>query len=189
MYAVTEHYCGTFYDSLFITVNPLPEIDLGADEHLLLGESVDFSVSSGMNYLWWPSDGLNCNNCSSVIAQPDSDTEYFLTVTDTNGCSSTDSVLVTVLVTETVFIPNTFTPDGDGVNEVFKPSVYGILGYYLMIFDRWGELFFETSDENSGWDGTHLGLPVQNGTYVYALKGVDLRGENREWRGHINVLR
>ena len=104
--------------------------------------------------------GLNCNNCPAPVAKPNITTTYTITVKNNGGCSAEDNV--TVLATcnsENIFIPNTFSPNGDGVNDIFYPRGTGLNRIRGMkIFNRWGELVFEKSnfyanDPLSGWDG------------------------------------
>lgn len=188
-YVTTEHYCGIFYDSIFVTVHSLPIIELGANQTVLLGLGVEVGVQDDLNYSWFPTNGLNCNNCSTVYASPEEETEYFLSVVDENGCTANDSITIFVFNESTCFIPNSFTPNSDGVNDVFLPQIYGIENYSLMVFNRDGEKIFQSSDALIGWDGTFKGEISQDGTYVYLVSGIDLHGETQEWRGHVNLLR
>lgn len=188
-YVVTEHFCGHFYDSVYILVNPLPEIELGPDQTILYGLGTHFSVSEGMDYFWTPSSGLDCDDCSELFASPLEETTYYLMVVDSNGCVARDSVTIFVQNESTCFIPNSFTPNGDGTNDIFAPKVYGLENYQLLVFNRDGEVIFRSYDPSIGWDGTFQGVMSQLGTFVYLVSGVDLNGETLEWRGHVNLLR
>jgi gliding motility-associated-like protein len=92
-------------------------------------------------------------------------------------------------------VPNTFTPDGDGYNQVFKPifsSGYDPFNFEMTIFNRWGEIVFETSDVNIGWDGSYgvEGLDVQDGTYIYLITYKNPINDKRTTiSGHVNLIR
>ena len=91
------------------------------------------------------------------------------------------------------YVPNTFTPDGNDYNEVFKPvmtSGYDPYKYTLYVFDRWGEILFESHNAQVGWDGTFQGQMVQDGTYVWKIIIHDPKtDEKKEFYGHVNLLR
>jgi gliding motility-associated-like protein len=88
------------------------------------------------------------------------------------------------------FLPNSFTPDGDEINDLFKGEGVGIEEYELSIFNRWGELVFESSDLNHGWNGQNLaGQDLQIGVYTYLVKINDVVGESHKYTGHVNLLR
>jgi gliding motility-associated-like protein len=109
------------------------------------------------------------------------------------GCSDTASQAVLVNQPLIYYVPNTFTPDGDDYNQLFKPIMtegIDIYGYNLLIFNRWGEILFESNDYEFGWDGTYGGKVVADGTYIWKIRynviGVD---KPQEMMGHLNLLR
>jgi gliding motility-associated-like protein len=114
-----------------------------------------------------------------------------LLVEDLIGCS--DSVCKEVIIDNDfiVFLPNTFTPDGDGDNDFFFPKGLGLnlVDYELVVFDRWGELVWTSSSVYPKWDGTHKGKQCQQGAYVWKLKTIDQGSNNIERVGHVNLLR
>jgi len=95
--------------------------------------------------------------------------------------------------TVTYYVPNTFTPDGDAFNSVFKPILsdgFDPYDYHLLIFDRWGEIIFESYDMLAGWNGTYQNQPAADGTYIWTMNCKTLH--NNEWikiTGHLNLLR
>ncbi|PJA06456.1 MAG: hypothetical protein COX70_09405, partial [Flavobacteriales bacterium CG_4_10_14_0_2_um_filter_32_8] len=135
------------------------------------------------------SDSINQNPTHTY-----QDTGYYnvtLLVTNIYGC--TDLATQTVRVRPDFFFaaPNTFTPNGDGVNDVFFPGA--MLGasaknYDFFIFNRWGEIIFEGHDLKDGWDGTYKGKLVQNGVYVWTIEVTDLENTVYNYIGHVNVL-
>jgi gliding motility-associated-like protein len=90
-----------------------------------------------------------------------------------------------------LYVPNSFTPNGDGKNELFyiKGNSIDTENFLLRIYNRWGELLFETNDINQGWDGTHNGKPVQTGTYIWDVELKELYTPRKHHHtGHVNVL-
>jgi gliding motility-associated-like protein len=177
--------CGIDSDSVTISISPYPIVDLGLDT-ILCG---DFSVSldagnPGMDYLWEP-----YGEATQVIQATEQIT-YKVTVTNADGCESSDDFTIDGSCVSHAYIPNSFTPNGDNRNETFKPSLINYQDYEMRIFNRWGELLFESFDVNEGWDGTYKGVPVQQGVYLYQIRyerTEDLTNQNVS--GLVNVLR
>jgi len=90
-----------------------------------------------------------------------------------------------------IYIPNAFTPDFDFLNEGFGPKGFGIseINYSFFIFDRWGEIIYESHTLFEPWNGTYKGKFVQNGVYVWKLEFQDINGKNHSKIGHVNVIR
>lgn len=121
--------------------------------------------------------------------------EYTVTLNVSNDYGCTADALKIISIKEDVlyFVPNSFTPDGDAFNQNFKPvfvSGLDIYDYHLMIFNRWGEILFESYDANYGWDGTFGGALVNDGTYVWSLDFGETKSDQRhKVNGHVNVLK
>ena len=88
-----------------------------------------------------------------------------------------------------LFVPNSFTPNGDGINDIFLPKGIFVSEYNLQIFNRWGEKLFESDDINEGWDGKFKGEYCQLGTYYYQLIGTGTNGDKKTFNGPIQLLR
>jgi gliding motility-associated-like protein len=119
------------------------------------------------------------------------DTSYYTTtliVTSPNGCTDTAEWRIEVR-DFVIYIPNTFTPNGDGDNDGFTAYGIGIATFDMMVFDRWGMLLYQTNDINRMWDGTFKGNVVQMDTYVYKIRVRDVFGRQHEYIGHVNVVR
>jgi gliding motility-associated-like protein len=114
---------------------------------------------------------------------------YYLLITDDNGCKSTDSVLVTVDESAGWYLPNAFTPDNNGVNDLLYFYGTGVKEFVLRVYDRWGELVFETSDFKNAWDGTFKNKPVISGVYAYQLTITFKSSKVEEVSGNINLIR
>ena len=156
-------------------INALNVVALPADTIINPGFSLDISVTGGQDYLWTPITlGLSCFDCPNPTAMPDSTTMYYVTASDSNGCIGSDSVFVEIkLICGDIFVPTIFSPNGTGPQENNKLWVYGkascIQRFSFQIFDRWGEMVFESTDIQIGWDGNFRERPMQSGNYVYKL--------------------
>jgi gliding motility-associated-like protein len=144
----------------------------GEDVTISYGAEITLAASSGLPfYSWAPGDNLSCANCPSPVAGPLETTTYIVTATDSNGCLSVDSVTIIVDAEGRAFVPNCFSPNGDGFNDYFRISNEGLMEFSLKIYNRWGRLLFETENPEALWDGTgKSGKPATPGTYFYILK-------------------
>ena len=111
---------------------------------------------------------------------------YRIKVTSNNNQISYSNI-VSFELKSRIFIPNAFSPDGDGVNDYFKPDTRFIKSYTLSVFDRWGELIFYEQNSQNGWDGTYKGSKVSTGTYVFLLEGLDFYGNTINKKGTVTV--
>lgn len=150
-------------------------VDAGPSLQLVEGETGQFTpLVSGVTsptFNWSPATYLNCDNCASPEVTPDETTTYLLEVTDAAGCKASDTVSAYVMPDE-LLMPTGFSPNGDGVNDVFRPANKNLKTFKLQIYNRWGELIFETANPKLGWDGvfkTHeqgMGVYVWNAEYT-----------------------
>lgn len=148
---------------------------------------------SDYTYQWTPTDELSTPNMPTTSLVPTTSTVYTVTVTDTFGCSLSDTVelRVTPITCDNplVFIPNSFTPNGDGVNDVLFVRSDILDECYFVIYNRWGEKLFETADQHIGWDGTFKQKDCQRGTYDYYFKGKCKDGAELELKGNVTLIR
>jgi gliding motility-associated-like protein len=182
-----------------VTVNPLPVIKGPHEITTPVGfpVTIPFTYSENVvSYAWTPSAYLDCNTCANPAASPTFATEYTVTVTDANSCTSTDSILVkTICNGVNYFLPNTFSPNGDGVNDVFYPrgdNLYNIQS--MRIFNRWGQMVFErknfpANSSSDGWDGTFNGRPAQSDAYVYIVEVICNNGQIVALHGDVTLVR
>ena len=116
-----------------------------------------------------------------------------LTAYNEVGCFDVAVVSVSSIQSLVVYVPNTFTPNDDEYNQVFKPIISGAYkpnSYHLTLFNRWGEVVFESSDPNYGWDGMYGNERAQFGTYTWKLSLDALQsGETKNYHGHVTLLR
>lgn len=138
---------------------------------------------------WIPATGLSCTDCLNPIASPFVTTTYQLTVIDEHGCPFTGQIKVNVTNNLILMVPSAFTPNGDGVNDVL--NVYGVSVNSLkfMVFDRWGEKLFETTNPDEGWDGTFKGKMQPAGVYAYYVDAVFDDGQRKQIKGGTTILK
>lgn len=160
------------------------------------GETVKLSATDGFEtYQWSPDDGsLSDPNIANPLATPEATTTYTVTVTDANGCSAVSSITIDVNETECgepfIYLPNAFTPNGDGNgNDVLYLRGLNLSEIHLSIYNRWGQQVFETRDQSYGWDGTFDGKPVVPDVYGYYLRVKCSNGEKYFKKGNITVLK
>lgn len=179
-----------FTDEVEITVHPTPWADAGIDGSVFIGESIQLNGTGNGSFEWTPHKWLDFPFSGSPVSTPDSSIWYTLTVTTTKGCTAFDSMYIKVHYETVVFMPNAFSPNGDGQNDVFKPKWYHEFELQeFRIYNRWGTLMYSSSDGNSGWDGTYEGVPQPIGTYTYVVHGVGNRGQTFFKRGNITLIR
>ncbi len=187
------HNC-SFDTSFVVTANNSFSVTATSNSPVTIGQPAELhAVSTGsdmVTYSWTP--GVSCVTCKDVTVTPVQETIYTVVATDTNGCVATDTVRIDVSDETNLFLPNAFTPNGDGNNDILQ--LYGNLAsikyFQLLIFDRWGEKVFETNDASFNWDGTYKGEKLQSSVYLYVMKTVMVDGKtNRAFKGTITMLK
>jgi gliding motility-associated-like protein len=154
------------------------------------GDSVSITVSGGSIFNWVPSTGLNCDTCATVVATPSETTIYVVIVSDATGCSDTLSVTIGVTpVCGELFVPNMFSPNLDNLNDQLCVMGACFSEVVFSIYNRWGELIFETDDLTKCWDGTYKSKAANPDVYVYKLIGTKLDGTDVNTSGNIQLVR
>ncbi|MFZ4785799.1 MAG: gliding motility-associated C-terminal domain-containing protein, partial [Flavobacteriales bacterium] len=182
-----------FPDDILIEVHDLPVIDAGPDTLIYMGDFVTLTPSGGVSYSWDVDATLSCLDCENPEAAPPVTTIYCVEGYDEFGCADTSCVKVEVTIDcPTFFIPNAFAPEEGGHtnNDCFR--VYGqdcFATFMLRVYDRWGEIVFETSDPEACWDGTFNGKKVNSGVFVYQLQAELLTGEPFYRKGNVTLMR
>jgi len=157
---------------------------------IVSGESVQLNATGAISYVWTPITGLSCADCPDPIASPTITTSYVVTGTDANGCSGSDTV--TIFVTQScgnIYTPDIFSPNGDLNNDYL--CVYGncIAEMRYEVFNRWGQLVFETETLEECWDGTFKNKPEISGVYAYKLYVMLFDGTVIEDSGNVTLVR
>ncbi|GGB16286.1 hypothetical protein GCM10011511_45110 [Puia dinghuensis] len=181
------------------TINPIPVIKGPKEITTPLGIPVTlpFTYSSGIvSYTWTPATNLDCPTCPNPIATLILSTQYEVTVSDSNKCTASDTILVKTLCTDkNYWLPNTFSPNGDGVNDYFYPrgtSLYNVQSF--TVFNRWGQMVFQRKDfpantQSMGWDGNFNGRPAPADAYVYIVEVVCDNAQVVAIHGSVTLVR
>ncbi|MBL7899504.1 MAG: gliding motility-associated C-terminal domain-containing protein [Crocinitomicaceae bacterium] len=188
----TNPLCGFAMDSILVTVNYLPEVVAGNDTLIGIGGEVELWAESDpdVTYSWIPepSECLN-DDCSEIYDVPDQATLYVVIVTDPIGCQNSDSVLVDINGYMEVFVPNIFSPNGDGHNDYLVINGPRLFNYYIQIYDRWGKVVFESNEQKEYWDGKLNGSDLAPQTFVYMLSGESVLGDKIVQEGNVTIIK
>src|SRR6202007_1975877 len=155
-YIYTSSYSGqcAATDTVRVVVNPLPDVYAGEDTTIDVESSaILHGYTDATSFVWTNVSTLNCGNCITPVATPFSNQTYILTATNQFGCVSRDTVTITVSQEYALYIPNAYSPNGDNINEGWKPQGFGIKKIQILVYDRWGQKLFEAKDLNTFWDG------------------------------------
>lgn len=197
-----ENNC--IYPSSVALVNPPEVIVQFQDDEITidLGESISLNpiiIAGNLPTISWSdSPTLSCIDCDNPLASPTDNTIYQITVFDENGCSSTDDILIRVNKNRDLYIPNAFSPNGDGINDFF--TIYGkedniVKVHSFQIFSRWGEPVFQAIEDfqinigNQGWNGKHRGELMDVGVFVYFVEVEFLDGSIELFEGDVILTR
>jgi gliding motility-associated-like protein len=145
--------------------------------------------SEAVHYLWTPAAGLSDNLSPNPLANPRLSTSYVVMVTDIHKCRSFDTVQVRVRTDVPILIPSAFSPNGDGVNDVF--GIVNLTFHRVIefrVFNRWGQEVFTTQESNKGWDGTYKGEKSPVGVYQYLIRIASPDGQTRTFKGDVTLV-
>jgi len=180
---------GTGVVTVNVTGPPIPST--GGDATICSTSSTELSASGGSSYTWTPSTGLTCTNCPNPTASPNTTTTYTLIVSSSApNCFGVDTV--TVFVTgdcPDIYVPTGFSPNGDNNNDMLYIFGGDVKQLHFVVYNRWGQIVFETKDQTIGWDGTHNGKMVQSGVYAYKLIITNSKGVATSTSGNLTVIR
>jgi gliding motility-associated-like protein len=175
-------------DTVIIERNPEPKITTSNDTTINARGAVQLHASGAQTYSWFPRRWLNNDAIADPIAYPQAPVIYQVIGINEFGCRDTAEVKIDIR--EHLFVPNAFSPNGDGLNDVFKLGNYGHQGVHaFMIFNRFGEKVYQTMDATKGWDGTYKGQPADAGTYYYDIRIGLFNGTERVLKGDIILMR
>lgn len=183
---------------VWVTIHQLPTVDAGPDQKLVEGSVAQLDATGSLieKYSWSPDPTLTCDTCLTTTATMSVTTTYIINVATDFGCKASDTVTIHIYCDQSqIFVPNTFTPNGDGQNDVFYPRGVGVkIVKSFRIYNRWGELLFERSnihlnDASQAWDGSYLGNTAKPDVYVYVLESFCETGEPINIKGDVTVIR
>ncbi|HRK27083.1 MAG TPA: gliding motility-associated C-terminal domain-containing protein, partial [Chitinophagales bacterium] len=176
--------------SVTLTANPTATATGGTVQLTATAASTLGTITS---YVWTTSgpDALSCTDCPNPQVSVSQTTLFTVTAQDSFGCSATASVQVVVLPQgNVVLIPNAFSPNGDGVNDLFRVSGVNVESMELFIYNRWGvEMFAASGAPNLAWDGTYKGTDQEIGVYVYYANITFTNGETETYKGNVTLIR
>lgn len=178
------NYINVLQSPTAVIVSPSSEYELYDNEISLYNGS-----QNSDSYDWFMNDVLISQQLN--ITYPIADTGHFtfqLVAINNNGCTDTTDVLITVNPSFALYFPNAFTPNSNGRNDVFAPKGYGINTYELLIFDRWGELVFQSNDLYTGWDGFYKNKLLPQDVYVYKCSILDMKLNPHTYIGKVTLV-
>lgn len=188
----------TFLNYLTVMQTPVADFKWSPDPITMFNTQVLFTqYSLYANTYEWSFPGASPNsstNDDQTVLYPDGQTgTYYVTLIATSylGCTDTITKTVVILPEVIIYAPNTFTPDGDEFNQTWRIYIEGIdeFDFDLQIFNRWGEVIWESHDVNAAWDGTYNGEPVPQGAYTWIIRTKELISDKKYvWNGLINLI-
>jgi len=176
-------------NTIGVTVNPNPVVYAGRDTTFNLDEVMSITSNGTGTLKWISGDNISCSDCPHTQISPRFSSCYIVEAVNSFGCKRQDEVCIKVTDDFYQYLPNSFTPNNDGLNDVFFIFGSGLSNVKMEIYDRWGELLFRSADQTNGWDGTFKGLDCQPGAYTYRISYKGLNGRTFEKAGTVNLIR
>lgn len=179
------------FDSVIINVEKIIADAGPRDTSIVVNQPLQLNGTGAQFYLWSPPTGLNNPDIANPVALLAESQQYILKVQSAAGCSSTDTINVTVYkVKPDLYVPDAFTPNGDGKNDIFRPIPIGMKSLkFFKVYNRLGQLIYSTNIINQGWDGTFKGAPQDPGVFVWMAQGVDYLGKIIFKKGSVTLIR
>ncbi len=191
LYTTSQFGC-TDTDLVRIMVSSEGVIDAGEDITLYPGESANINPDGNCSfYNWTPNYHLSSDKIKNPIATPPVTTQYFVTATTEFGCPAIDSITIRISPESILDLPNAFSPgSGTSINDELRIIKRGLATLnFFRIYNRWGELVFETNDIEKGWNGQYKGKPQPMGTYVYVVDAKTTTGKRFNKQGNVTLIR
>ncbi|MFT3981891.1 MAG: PKD domain-containing protein [Ferruginibacter sp.] len=179
-------------DTVLVNVIPLLTVNAGPrDTMIVLNQPLQLNATGALHYTWSPGTFLSNPNIANPIANPQDTMRYFLLGTDEHGCLGRDTINVYVFrVEEDMYVPTAFTPNGDGLNDIFKPILIGMKSLaYFKVYNRFGEMVYYTTKVNDGWNGIYKGKPQDTATFVWEAAGISFTGQLKKKKGYVVLIR
>ena len=192
LYAVSADGCESPVTDVLVTVTAV-YAQAGPDTIVAAGQPLQLQSQWGdtrLQYTWSPATGLSDPRIANPVAILRKDQTYHLTLTSPEGCRDEDTINVKVYEGPEFYVPNAFTPNNDGRNDVFHVIAAGVPKLdFLCIWNRWGQEIYRSADLPGGWDGSWQGTPAPSGTYVWMVQGVDYTGRRFSRKGTVTLIR
>ena len=181
------------FDTVVVNVTPPINAFAGNDTAIIAGQPLQLNATGGATYSWSPAVAMSNPFIANPVVTLDAtyDSVIYKVRVGDGGCFAEDEMKVKVFKTEPdLFIPNAFTPNSDGKNDILKPLPVGIKTFdYFRIYNRWGQLLYSTTSLGNGWDGTLQGKEQPAGTYVFMAKATDFMGKVILKKGTLVLIR
>lgn len=189
--AINPYGAHPIQESEYISVKAFPEVQAPKDASVLIGQSISLqSFGDGNGFRWSPDDGtIECVFCSRAVVSPLENTKYYITNINENGCERTDSVNVTVVKNYYRGVPDAFSPNGDDENDVLSVLGNGIVTIEFYVYNRQGDIVFESRNQSQGWDGNYKGEPSAEGVYAYFVLVTYESGFQEILKGDVTLVR
>ena len=188
VYVSSNGSCGKTA-TVLVKVKPKPQVFAGRDTTFNLDEPMFINATGTGTLTWVSGEGIFCKVCPETKIVATQTGCYVIEAITEFGCKASDEVCIEVTTNYGVYIPNSFTPNDDGLNDVFLVQGYSLSDVKLEIFDRWGEKLFSSNDQKLGWNGTYKGTVCKNDVYVYNLSYKGLDGKRQFKTGHVSVTK
>jgi gliding motility-associated-like protein len=178
-------------DVMQLTVTPPIRVTINKDTVVSMNDSLRlFASSVATSYVWSPAFGLSNPNIANPLATIVQDVTYLVTATTAAGCQGEARVTIKVFDGPEIYVPTAFTPNGDGLNDVFRPFPVGIRKLnFFRVYNRWGQLIYSTSTLNQGWNGRMGSEEAPTGSYVWVAEGVTKEGKVIAKKGVVTLIR
>ncbi len=185
--ATTANGCESPQKSHTIPIRTV-KADAGKDTLVFINSPFQLRAKGGKSYLWTPAVYLNANNIANPTGSIQNDQTFQVEVTDERGCKATDIVNVQVFVGDDIYVPNIFTPNNNGKNDVFRVIAPPGVVYLFEVFNRWGQRVFSTNNQQLGWNGRIQNELQPSGVYVWHLKAKTRQGRLVEKKGTVMLM-
>ncbi len=192
----SSEFCQADTATLQVTIADAPLVILPHYQSFVPGNSVTLGLSTDddgtYTYQWSPNQNISCTDCPNPTVSPDTTTVYTVVVTNAQGCVNTDEILLKPLlacIDDIIIVPTGFSPNGDGHNDLLKPLGLAELQLFR-VYNRWGELIFETTNSSESWDGSFKSKPVNTDVYVWYLEAIcPIDGSIITKKGDVTLVR
>jgi gliding motility-associated-like protein len=181
-------FCGSSA-SVFVKVNPNPTVVAGRDTVINLEQPKFLSAIGTGTLTWIDGSEIMCHVCPNSQVFPTHTGCYVIEALNEFGCKATDEMCIEVTTEFGVYVPDAFSPNGDGINDEFLISGFNISDITMDIFDRWGEKLFSSKDISQGWKGIFKSQPCEVAVYIYKITYKGLDGKKYNKTGHITLNR
>lgn len=181
--------------AVIINVSPPAKLFAGNDTSIAINQplhlqGIDINNTGFNNYTWSPAYGLSNPFVKDPVAILNRDMMYSVIASNAYGCTAASQIKIKVYEGPEIYVPNAFTPGGDGLNDELKPVVIGMKSFhYFRVFNSYGQMVYATTNATNGWNGNFKGVKQAVGTYIWMAEGIDYRGNKIQRNGSVILIR